>query len=123
MAKSGYAVNGSTKPGRKYSATMPIMLVGIIVAIVNPPPINAPLRAVLPSLAAKTLSIKSKATMSPRPNAKIPAQLTSAPLPISVRPERSRYEGGALPMIVLKSTPENPAAKNMNAAQNAPIAR
>ena len=90
---------------------------------VNPPPMNAPLRAVLPSFAAKTLSIKSSATMSPNAKAKIPAQLMSAPFPISVSPERSIYSGGALPRIVPKSTPANPKAKNRKAAQNAPIAR
>ena len=72
------------------NATIPNMLVGITVNKVSPPPQNAPLDAVLGSLAANTLSIKSRATRSPSPSAKMAPQLTNAPLAISVRPERSR---------------------------------
>jgi hypothetical protein len=76
--------------GKKYKAIMPIMLVGTIVRSVNPPPIKAPFCAVLPSLAANILSIKSSATISPNANAIIPAQLIKAPFAMSVKPERSR---------------------------------
>src|SRR5215212_7875366 len=90
IASVGYAVKGSSRFGMRYNATIPIMLVGITVAKVSPAPHNAPLDAVLGSLAANTLSIKSSATMSQSPSARMLAQLTNAPLPMSVRPERSR---------------------------------
>ena len=72
------------------------MLVGTTVNKVRAPPMNAPRCAVLGSLAANTLSIKSRATISPSPNASIPAQLISAPLAISVSPVMSKNSGGAL---------------------------
>ena len=66
------------------------MPTGTITEIVKVAPISAPLRAVFPSLAEKTLSMKSKATTSPNPNARMPAQLTIAPLSGSVSPLKSR---------------------------------
>ncbi len=74
---------------------IPNMLVGTTVNIVNAPPINAPFRAVFGSLAANTLSIKSRATISPNPNANMPAQLIRAPFHISVSPVISKNSGGA----------------------------
>ena len=72
------------------------MLVGRTVNKVKAPPINAPFRAVFGSRAANTRSIKSRATISPKPRARIPAQLINAPLAISVRPVISKNSGGAL---------------------------
>ena len=76
--------------GNMYNAIIPIILVGTIIEIVKNPAMNAPLRAVLPSLAENTLSIKSSATTSPSPNAIIPAQFTKAPFLGSVRPDKSK---------------------------------
>ena len=98
------------------------MLVGTTVKMVSAPPIRAPRFAVLPFLAANTRSIKSRAIMSPRANAKNPPQFISAPLATSKSPDRSMNSGGALLMMVARGVPENPPAKNRNAAQNAPMA-
>ncbi len=76
--------------GIMYSAIIPIMLVGTIIEIVNNPAMNAPLLAVLPSLAENTLSIKSSATTSPRPNAIIADQFSKAPFLGSVNPDKSK---------------------------------
>ena len=102
---------------------IPNILVGTTVNKVNAPPMNAPRCAVFGFLAANTLSIKSRATISPNPNANMPAQLIRAPLAISVSPVMSKNSGGALLYIVSHSVPENPPTKNKNPAQNAPIAR
>ena len=99
------------------------MLVGTTVNRVSAPPINAPFRATLGFLAANILSIKSNATMSPNPNARIAPQLIKAPLAMSYRPERSINSGGALLYMVSHGTAEKSPAKKIKPAQKAPIAR
>ena len=99
------------------------MLVGTTVNIVRAPPMKAPRRAVFGFRAAKTLSIKSKAMMSPKAKARNPPQLIRAPLATSKRPDMSRNSGGVLPITVSQGVPENPPAKNRNPAQNAPMAK
>ena len=108
---------GSSRLGKKCNATIPIKLTGTIIEIVKPAAINAPLLAVFPSFAENTLSIKSNATTSPKPSARIPPQTAKAPCSMLISPDRSRKPSGAEPRIVPKSTPEKPNAKKRNAAQ------